>query len=71
MDSIDKYTEIGIPQDWVEVIQKAGYNEIAELIDVNPNKLHQVICGLNKKYALGLTNPTPDDVKLWVENVSR
>jgi len=70
-DSIDKYTELGVPEEWVEVLQKAGYNEVSELKGINPNKLHQEICGLNKKHALGFANPTPDEVKLWIENATR
>ncbi len=69
-DSIDDYNKIGILSEWVEVIQKAGYSQIKNLKDVNPNKLHQEICGLNKKLKLGLNNPTPEEVKLWVTNAS-
>ena len=49
-DAVVKYTELGIPEDWVPVIQKAGYNLVEEMKDVNPQKLHQEICGLNKKH---------------------
>ena len=66
-DSNSKYTEIGVPEEWIAVLQKAGYNEVAGLKDVNPNKLHQEICGLNKKLKLELNNPTPDEGKMWVE----
>ena len=67
-DSTAKYAEIGIPVEWIPVVQKAGYAEIKLLTDVNPNKLHQEICGLNKKFKMELNNPTPDEVKIWVEN---
>ena len=30
-DPDSKYTELGIPQDWVAVIQKAGYNLVEEM----------------------------------------
>ena len=48
---------MGIPAEWVGVIQKAGYNTIEQLKNVNPNKLHQEMCGLNKKLKLELPNP--------------
>jgi lysyl-tRNA synthetase class 2 len=67
---VSKYTEIGIPEAWVAVLQKAGYDEIENLKKANPNKIHQEICGLNKKNKLGLNNPTIDEVKQWVENLS-
>jgi lysyl-tRNA synthetase class 2 len=67
-DSEDKFTELGIPTDWVPVIHKAGYLKVADMRDLNPNKFHQELCGLNKKHKLGLKNPTPDEVKGWIEN---
>lgn len=68
-DAVSKYTEIGIPEEWVSVLQKAGYMEVAGLKEANPNKLHQEICGLNKKFKMQLNNPTPEDVKSWIEKV--
>ncbi len=66
-DTIVKYTEIGVPEEWVNVIQKAGYMTVESLKDLNPNKLHQEICGLNKKHNLGLANPDKEEVARWVE----
>lgn len=66
-DSTAKYAEIGIPEAWVPVLQKAGYNEVASLKEINPNKLHQEICGLNKKFKMELNNPSVEEVKAWVE----
>ena len=51
-DAPARYTELGIPEDWVAVIQKAGYNLVSDMKDVNPQKLHMDICGINKKYKL-------------------
>ena len=67
-DGVSKFTAIGVPEEWVAVIQKAGILTVEQLKDSNPNKLHQEICGLNKKYKLELTNPTLDAVASWVEN---
>jgi lysyl-tRNA synthetase class 2 len=66
-DPVAKYLEIGIPEEWVVVLQKAGYNTVESLKEANPNKLHQEICGLNKKHKLGLDNPDVEVVKMWVE----
>ena len=70
-DAPAKYTEIGIPEEWVTPLQKAGYTEVKSLREANPNKLHQEICGLNKKFKLELNNPTPEEVKTWVMNASQ
>lgn len=61
-DAPARYTELGIPEDWVAVIQKAGYNLVSDMKDVNPQKLHMDICGINKKYKLELANPTVNEV---------
>jgi lysyl-tRNA synthetase class 2 len=67
-DAASQYTGIGIPQEWVEPLQQAGYIRVKSLKEVNPNKLHQEICGLNKKFKLNLNNPSPEEVKIWVAN---
>ncbi|MGL5919076.1 MAG: DUF4332 domain-containing protein, partial [Bacteroidales bacterium] len=67
-DGVSKFTALNIPESWVPVIQKAGVLTVEQLKDSNPNKLHQELCGLNKKYKLELENPSLDAVATWVEN---
>ena len=68
-DNAAKYTELGISEEWVPIIQKAGYNLVNDMKDVNPQKLHMDICGINKKYKLGLNNPTVDEVAEWISKI--
>ncbi len=68
-DAPARYTELGIPEDWVAVIQKAGYNLVSDMKDVNPQKVHMDICGINKKYKLELANPTVNEVADWVGRI--
>ena len=68
-DNAAKYMELGIAEDWVPVIQKAGYNLVNDMKEVNPQKLHMDICGINKKYKLGLNNPTVDEVAGWISKI--
>jgi len=63
------YMALGIPEEWVVVIQKAGYILVENLKGINPGKFHQELCGLNKKHKLELTNPTLDQVSSWVANL--
>lgn len=65
-DDTAAFVALGIEADWVPVIYKAGYSTVAELKEANPGKVHQELCGLNKKFQLGLTNPTPEQVKQWL-----
>ena len=39
-DAAAKYMELGIAEEWVPVIQKAGYNTVEDMKDVNAQKLH-------------------------------
>ena len=68
-DSAAKYVELGIAEEWVPVFQKAGYNLVSAMKEVNPQKLHMDICGINKKYKLGLTNPSVDQVAEWISKI--
>ncbi len=69
-DPVNKYMELGIPENWVPVIQKAGYNMVDDMKDVNPQKLHMEICGVNKKYKLELSSPSVNDVAEWINKLS-
>ena len=66
MDSVDKFIEIGIPSEWVPIVQKSGFLTVQSVKQSNANKLHQVICGTNKKYKMGLKNPSLDEVATWI-----
>ena len=68
-DSPEKYLEVGICAEWIEPLQKLGFDTVAKLKDYNPNKLHQELCGFNKKHKLGLQNPTQTEVGKWIENI--
>ena len=56
----------GVPPEFVPLLYKSGIFTIAALKEANPNKLHQDICGLNKKLKLGLKNPNKDEVNAWI-----
>ena len=67
IDSIEKYSEAGIPNEWAEVLQQLGYNTVESIKAFDkPGKLHQEVCGFNKKNKLGLQNPSQDEVLAWI-----
>jgi lysyl-tRNA synthetase class 2 len=69
-DGATVFAGIGVPEAWVEPLYKAGFLTIEALKEQNPNKLHQDLCGLNKKLKLELTNPTKEEVTAWVTNAN-
>ena len=67
-ETTDKdFMEKGIPEAWIPLIRQAGINTLDALKEQNPNKLHGQLCGLRKKNKLDIKNPTPDEVRAWVE----
>ena len=66
-DKEEKFTAVGVSAEWVAAVQKAGYLTVEAMGTASAGKLHQELCGLNKKYKLELKNPTIDEVKAWVE----
>ena len=65
-DNAEAYAVLGIPAEWVPAIQKAGYLTADSLAGAAPGKLHQELCGLNKKFHLDLKNPAQDEVAAWI-----
>ena len=65
--SVAEWAEIGVTADWVPVFNKCGYNLVSDIKDVNPQKLQMDVCGINKKYKLGLDNPKVEEFAAWIE----
>ncbi len=66
-DDTNKFIALGVAPEWVEPLQKLGFDMVDKLKGENPNKLHQDLCGYNKKNKLGLVNPAKEDVENWVK----
>lgn len=63
----EKFLELGIPEEWIKPFMAIGYDSVEKLKEVEKHtKLHQDLCGYNKKNKLGLQNPSQDDVKTWI-----
>ncbi len=67
-DDEEKYTAIGVPAEWVPVIQKMGYITVDSLKKLSAGKFFNDLCGFNKKNKLGLKAPSMEDVKSWCED---
>ena len=67
-DNDDKFIAAGIPCEWIEPLKKLGFNTVEKLKEVEKHtRLHQDLCGYNKKHKLGLQNPSQDEVKTWID----
>ena len=65
-DKPEAFTAIGVPEEWVAPLQKAGVLTVEALASAVPGKLFQELCGINKKFKLGLKNPTPEVIESWI-----
>ena len=68
-DSAEKFAAVGIQEALVPVLQKAGYNMVADLKEANPQKIQQQIGEIIKKYKLDLTKPSVDEVAGWIAKI--
>ncbi len=63
----EEYLELGVPEEWIEVLQKMGYTTIAKLKEVEkPGKLANDLNGYNKKNKLGLKGLSPEIIQTWL-----
>ena len=67
--SVAEWAEIGVPEDIVPVLRKAGFNLISNIKDEKPQGLQQKIGEIFKKYKLEIQKPSVDDVAAWIEKV--
>ena len=63
--SIDDFVKIGVPAEWVPVLQKMGFNSVEELKAGNANKVFNDMGGMRKKLKLDLTIPSKEEVMQW------
>lgn len=66
--TVEEWAAIGVPEQWVPVFRKAGYNLISDIAQVKPQALQMNVCGVNKKYKLGYDNPKVEQFQQWIDN---
>lgn len=65
-DKEEAFTAIGVPAEWVAPLYKAGVNTLEQLAAQGAGKLHQELCGINKKFKLGFKAPAVQEVEQWI-----
>jgi len=63
----EDFIKIGVPAEWVQVLNKMGFNTIEELKAGNPNKVFNDLGGMRKKLKLDITMPSKEVVMSWFE----
>ena len=65
----EDFIAIGIPQEWAEHIQKAGYEKPTDLTTEKPTALQQKLNGYRKKNKLTIPSIQLDDINRWLEKM--
>ena len=68
--SVEEWATSGVPEAWVPVFNKAGYNLISDSRSAQAQKLQMDVCGINKKYKLGYDNPSVNDFQTWIDRAN-
>ena len=69
--SVAEWAEIGVAEEWVPVLRKAGFNLVANIKDEKPQGLQQKIGDIVKKYKLDLQKPSVDAVTAWIDKSNK
>ena len=65
--TVGEWVELGVPEDWVYVLRKAGFNLISDIKDEKAQGLQQKIGEINKKYKLNYEKPSVDEIQSWID----
>lgn len=68
-DPASLYVAAGIAEQWVPLLQKAGYNQVGDLKEANPQKVQQQLGEIIKKYRLEVVKPSVGEVETWIAHV--
>ena len=65
-----EWETIGVSEDWMYVLRKAGFNLISDICGEKAQGLQQKIGEINKKYKLDYEKPSVDDIQAWIDKAN-
>lgn len=68
--TVAEWAALGVQEEWVPVLNKAGYHLVSDIREVKAQKLQMDVCGVNKKYKLGYNNPKVEDFQAWIDKAN-
>jgi lysyl-tRNA synthetase class 2 len=68
--TVAEWAEIGVSEEWVPILRKAGFNLISNIKEEKAQGLQQKIGDIVKKFKLELTKPTVDEVQSWIDKAN-
>ncbi len=65
-----EWAAVGVAEEWVPVLRKAGFNLVSNIKDEKPQGLQQKIGDIVKKYKLEMQKPSVDEVAQWIDKAT-
>ena len=59
--------KIGVPENWVYVLRKAGFNLISDIRAQKAQGLQQKMLEINKTYKLNYEKPSVEEIQQWID----
>jgi lysyl-tRNA synthetase class 2 len=68
--SLKEWEAIGVSENWMYVLRKAGFNLISDIKGEKAQGLQQKIGEINKKYKLGYEKPSVEEIQQWIDKAA-
>ncbi len=68
--SVKEWAELGVAEEWVYVLRKAGFNLISDIREEKAQGLQQKLGDINKKYKLGYEKPSVEAIQQWIDGAN-
>ena len=66
-----EWAEIGVAEEWVPILRKAGFNLVQNIASEKAQGLQQKIGDIVKKFKLDMQKPSVDDIAKWIEGAAK
>jgi lysyl-tRNA synthetase class 2 len=64
--SVEEWAAVGVAQEWVPVLRKAGFNLVQNIAGEKAQGLQQKIGDIVKRFKLDLQKPSVADIEQWI-----
>ncbi|HEY9544146.1 lysine--tRNA ligase [Prevotella sp.] len=69
-NSVKEWAELGVSEEWVYVLRKAGFNLISDIKEQKAQGLQQKLGEIVKKYKLDYQKPTVEEFQSWIDKAN-
>ena len=68
--SVEEWASVGVPEEWIAVINKAGFYLVQDIREQKAQGLQQKIGDILKKYKLDMQKPSVDEIQQWIDKAN-